>query len=228
MSFYNHIREIFRFSERDDYLSAQLLNNLVKDSAEDGEISDIIKNKSVAVIGAGPSLTSVREIDADVIIASDGVTNYLVKELDITPDIIVTDLDGISIFPKESIYVVLAHGDNIDLLYKVFYMKKVVPTCQVFPFGRLKLYGGFTDGDRAVVLAKRFGASSIKLLGMDFNSDLIGRYSKPYFTSDVPMSWVKRMKLKIGKMIVSEILSMSDEDNYSNDKILWALHGSYR
>lgn len=220
LSFYEHIRSIFGFSEHDDYLSASILNSIVREVVDDGELYELIHNKKVAVVGAGPSIVNIKEIDADVIVSADGATNYLVKQLNIIPDVIVTDLDGITVYPKESIYVVLAHGDNVTLLNKVYNMKKVLPTCQVFPFGRLKLYGGFTDGDRAVVLSKFFNAFKIVLYAMDFDSEYIGRYSKPYFSTDMPMNRFKKMKLEIGKEIIRQV-----SEGETNDKILWAFHG---
>lgn len=166
---------------------------------------EIIRGKKVAVVGAGPSLEQIKEIDADVIISADGATNYLYK-IGIIPDVVVTDLDGINVFPPETIYVVHAHGNNIDKLNKVDNMKKVIGTCQVYPFGKLHLFGGFTDGDRGVIIAKIFGAKEIKLYGMDFDSNYIGKYSKPPYKNNLPMTWIKRNKLKIAKYIIEQVL----------------------
>ncbi len=190
-------------SEVEDYKSASLLNVILKDNPVD--LLEVIRGKRVAVVGAGPSLEDVKGLKEDVVISADGATNYLVK-MGIIPQIVVTDLDGINVFPKESVYVVLAHGDNSHLFWKVYNMEKVVGTCQVRPFGRLNLFGGFTDGDRAVVLAKRFGAREIVLYGMDLESNFIGKFSKPYFTENVPMSWAKRQKLKIAKTVIDLVL----------------------
>ena len=176
----------------------------IKNSIELKEL-EIIRGKKVAIVGAGPTLEYIKDIEADVIISADGATNYLYG-IGITPDIVVTDLDGINVYPQDSIYVVHAHGDNIDKLDKVNNMKKIIGTCQVYPFGKLHLFGGFTDGDRGVVLAKVFGAKEIKLYGMDFDSNYIGRYSKPPYKNNLPMTWVKRNKLKIAKYIIEQIL----------------------
>ncbi|MDT7875254.1 MAG: 6-hydroxymethylpterin diphosphokinase MptE-like protein [Sulfolobaceae archaeon] len=162
----------------------------------------------MAVVGAGPNLENVKEIDADTIISADGATNYLVQ-IGIEPDIIVTDLDGITRFPKNSIYVVLAHGDNIHLLPKVKEMRRVIGTCQVMPFGKLKLFGGFTDGDRGVVLAKYFNADKITLEGMDFDSGIVGKYSKPYYKQNSYADWKKKNKLQIAKYIINLVSSKS-------------------
>ena len=43
-------------------------------------------------------------------------------------------------------------------------------TTQPFQFGKVRDYGGFTDGDRAVELARRFGTTDILLLGFDFGN----------------------------------------------------------
>jgi uncharacterized Rossmann fold enzyme len=206
ISFYSKIREWLRFSYAKDYYSASLLNQLIVEDYT--YLLEEIKGKEVAVIGAGPSLTSIKEIDADIIISADGATNYLFKK-GIIPDIVVTDLDGIEIFPEKSVYVVLAHGDNIDKIQKVKKMKYMIGTCQVMPFGRLKMFGGFTDGDRAVILAKIYGAEKILLYAMDFDSNYIGKFSKPWYDTDVPISWIKREKLKIAKNIVKEALQQS-------------------
>lgn len=203
LSFYSKIREWLRFSYAKDYYSAQILNQLI--SEDYTYLLEEIKGKKVAVVGAGPSLTHIKEIDADIVISADGATNYLVKR-GIIPDIIVTDLDGIEVYPEKSIYVVLAHGDNIDKMQKIRRMKYVIGTCQVMPFGRLRLFGGFTDGDRAVILAKKFNAKKILLYAMDFDSDYAGKFSKPWYDTDVPISWLKKEKLKIAKNIVNEIL----------------------
>ncbi|AWR93351.1 6-hydroxymethylpterin diphosphokinase MptE-like protein [Acidianus brierleyi] len=196
---------MFGFKEIDDYKSASILNEILSDNPVD--LLNILNHKEVAVIGAGPSLEKIDKIREEVIISADGATNYLVSK-GIIPDIIVTDLDGIETFPN-SVYVVHAHGNNINLLHKVYNMTKVIGTAQVSPFGRINLFGGFTDGDRAVVIAKKFGASKIILYGMDFDSNLIGKFSKPYLLSDVPISWIKRNKLKIAKEIVKLTLEQN-------------------
>ncbi|MCI2415566.1 MAG: DUF115 domain-containing protein [Candidatus Aramenus sp.] len=203
MNFYSRIRSVLGFSEEDDYKSASILNQMLRDNPLD--LLEEMRGRKVAVVGAGPSLEEVREIDADVVVSADGATNFLVKR-GVIPEFVVTDLDGIEVFPKESVYVVLAHGDNVHLLGKVYNMENVIGTCQVMPFGRLNLFGGFTDGDRAVVLAKRFGAREIVLYGMDLESNFIGKFSKPYLKDNVPVSWMKREKLKIAKAIIDMVL----------------------
>ncbi|MCH4815299.1 6-hydroxymethylpterin diphosphokinase MptE-like protein [Saccharolobus shibatae] len=209
MNFYKIVRSWFGFKERDDYISASILNYLVNKEYDESELRDIIKGREIAVVGASPQLDKINKIEEDVIIAADGATNYLIN-IGVIPDIVVTDLDGLQTFHKNPIYVVLAHGDNISLLPKVKEMDKVIPNSQVMPFGRLKLYGGFTDGDRAVVLAKYMGARKIRLYAMDFESGIIGKYSKPYYKRDVPASMIKRKKLEIARMIIEQVLNYDE------------------
>ncbi|QGA55476.1 DUF115 domain-containing protein [Sulfolobus sp. E5-1-F] len=203
------IRSWLGFKERDDYISASILNCLISKEYDESELRDLVRGREIAVVGAGPQLDKISRLKEDVIIAADGATNYLIN-IGVTPDIIVTDLDGLQTFPKNSIYVVLAHGDNINLLHKVKEMDKVIPNSQVMPFGRLRLYGGFSDGDRAVVLAKYMGASKIRLYAMDFESGIIGKFSKPYYKKDVPASMIKRKKLEIARMIIEQVLNYDE------------------
>ncbi|MEL9969472.1 MAG: 6-hydroxymethylpterin diphosphokinase MptE-like protein [Metallosphaera sp.] len=199
MSFYNWVRREFGYSIRGDYVSALLLNMKLKVDLEK-DLMDMLDGANVAVVGAGPSIVKVKELNEDVIIAADGATNYLVENF-IVPDVVVTDLDGITSYPR-SLYVVHAHGDNLQHHWKTDLMGRFIVTAQVSPFGGVKLYGGFTDGDRAYLIAKIFNARKIKLYGMDFDSDYIGRYSKPHYKADVPMTYVKRKKLNLAKEII--------------------------
>ncbi|MEM3226488.1 MAG: hypothetical protein QXS44_05600, partial [Saccharolobus sp.] len=61
------IRSQLGFDERDDYTSASILNYMVKGYNEE-ELIDLIKGRSVAVIGAGPQLTKLKKVEEDVII----------------------------------------------------------------------------------------------------------------------------------------------------------------
>jgi uncharacterized Rossmann fold enzyme len=101
------------------------------------------------------------------------------------PDIIVTDLDGnvtdqIKANLHGSVVIIHAHGDNIDKIRKYIpeFKEKLVGTTQTdpTPFENLHNFGGFTDGDRAVILADHFHAKKITLIGFDFG-DKIGQYS---------------------------------------------------
>ncbi|MDI6810525.1 MAG: DUF115 domain-containing protein [archaeon] len=133
-----------------------------------------------------------------VVIAADGATSVLLRNA-IIPDIVCTDLDGtiadiITANRLGSIIVVHAHGDNIEMLRKVLpaLNENVLCTTQSEPLHNVHNFGGFTDGDRCVFLAKEFGALSIELLGFDFE--------------DEQVSERKRKKLKWAKRLISDIL----------------------
>ena len=113
-------------------------------------------------------------------IAADSSIKHLVEN-GIIPDIIITDLDGDEntlkkIAKTKSIFVVHAHGDNIEKLEFSKKFKNCIGTTQSKPFRKIQNFGGFTDGDRGVFLANHFGAKKIILFGMDFG-DRIGKFS---------------------------------------------------
>jgi hypothetical protein len=133
------------------------------------------------VFGNAPTLDreldELQEKDA-AFLAADGATAVLLRR-GIVPDIIVTDLDGpfpdiLKANQEGSIAVVHAHGDNLDALHRyVPKLKRVIGTVQCRPPEGLYNFGGFTDGDRCVFLAKELGATSIKLVGFDFEDESV-------------------------------------------------------
>jgi len=68
--------------------------------------------------------------------------------------------------------VIHAHGDNGPAVeaWAPRFTGPVVGTTQAKPVGGLRNFGGFTDGDRAVLMAAHFGASKINLVGFDFEN----------------------------------------------------------
>jgi hypothetical protein len=173
------------------------------------EVEELITGKRVLICGNAPCLErDLREKEKEfdlfpfshtyVVIAADGATSVLLRN-GIIPDIVCTDLDGtiadiITANRLGSIVVVHAHGDNIELLRKVLpaLNEHVLCTTQSEPLHNVHNFGGFTDGDRCVFLAKEFGALSIELLGFDFE--------------DEQVSERKRKKLRWAKRLISAIL----------------------
>jgi hypothetical protein len=75
----------------------------------------------------------------------------------------------LSVQKKGCILVLHAHGDNVGRVESL--IPKVggfIGTTQSIPFDRIYNFGGFTDGDRAVCMAKEMGARGIGLVGFDF------------------------------------------------------------
>ena len=218
---YNEILKEFKYDKKMDVQSAILLEGMLNGKNQIKNLQKIIRNQNVLVIGAGPSLSKaipkLKNFKKTVKIVADSAVKPLIEN-GIKPDIIVTDLDGDEKILKKigrtkTIFVVHAHGDNIDKLGLMRNFKNCLGTTQTKPFGNLHNFGGFTDGDRAVFLANHFNAKKIILLGMDFGNK-IGKFSntKPRDKK------IKIKKLKKGKTLLewlalktkSELITTSD------------------
>jgi 2-amino-4-hydroxy-6-hydroxymethyldihydropteridine diphosphokinase len=193
---YQSILDDFGFSSGRDVEAAILLADLLRDRlpllyAAEAKVA----GRRVVVFGNAPSLEKelegLQERDA-VFIAADGATAVLL-ERGIVPDIVVTDLDGP--FPailkadrQGSIIAVHAHGDNLDALNRyVPQLKRIIGTVQCRPRPGLYNFGGFTDGDRCVFLAKELGAACINLAGFDFEDESVTPRKKR------KLFWAKRL-----------------------------------
>ena len=108
------------------------LDSILKKTDTIKKIRKLIEGKTIFVIGSGPSLSSaipkLKKLEKSIKIAADSSLKPLVDN-GIIPDIIVTDLDGDvktleKIGKTNSIFVVHAHGDNIE---KLEFVKKFTP-----------------------------------------------------------------------------------------------------
>ena len=219
---FKEIRKEFGYLEKDDLISAKKLDSLLKGKNSKNQFQNMIKGKTVFIIGAGPSLTrSLKYIkkSRDVTkIVADGAVRALLEK-NIKPDILVTDLDGdlksIEKIGKTRIPIIVhAHGDNYEKLEIVKKLKNVVGSTQTRKIGKIENFGGFTDGDRCVFLAEYFNASKIVLIGMDFGQK-IGKYSKHRIVDRK----IKIKKLKFGKNIAEWIGTKSKADLFSTNRI---------
>jgi len=171
----------------------------------------LIRNKTVFVFGAGATLASTlprfREIyskyrDSITIVCADAAITPLIEH-NILPDIIVTDLDGnikfISMASKLGSLIILhGHGDNLHQILKFSkYLNRVIISTQLFPIYPIIDYYGYTDGDRAVSLARECGAKKIILIGMDLDDA-----PDPYHKYKKLPATIKRVKLKIASTII--------------------------
>ena len=219
---FKEIRKEFGYREKDDFRSAKKLNSLLEKRFSKKQLQEKITDKTIFIIGAGPSLskslTHIKKCKNITKIVADGAVEALSKK-DIKPDILVTDLDGdlnsIRKIGRTKIPIIVhAHGDNQDKLEIVKDFANVVGTTQTEEFGKMKNFGGFTDGDRCVFLAEFFNADKIVLIGMDFGQE-IGKYSK----HKVVNRKTKLKKLKFGKRILEWFATKSKADLYSTKKI---------
>ena len=219
---YTEILKKFNFSRKEDTESARILNSILKKRVSIKKLEKKIKNQTVFVVGAGSSLVSsipvLKKYKNIAKIVADGATRALIENK-VKPDVVVTDLDGEPEFLKKAskngaIMVVHSHGDNIKKLSLASEFRNCVGTTEGRPFGHIHNFGGFTDGDRCVFLARYFKAKRIILFGMDFGSR-IGRYSK----SKVHDRSTKLRKLQHGKKLLEWLAAKDNSGLYATKPI---------
>ena len=204
---YERILEDFGFDRAGDEEAARFLSHMLTEinTVSLSELKTAISGKPALICGNAPNFRKeLSEIDlsAFVIIAADGAAAVLM-DIGCVPEVICTDLDGNSEADIEkeimacelgSIVLIHAHGDNIDKLEKyVPRFKRFIATTQARPFNKVYNFGGFSDGDRCVFVAREFGAKKIKLAGFDFE--------------DPNVNPIKKKKLKWAKELI-EILGI--------------------
>lgn len=202
---YGRILEDMGYDRASDEACVRILKavTLNSDLVSDEELGEII-GRTATVFGNAPCLES--DISAmppeGTLIASGSSVGRLI-DLGIRPDIVVTDLDGdigpqLDASSSGAVTLIHAHGDNQDLvrMYAGRFTGPVVLTTQSRPENTVFDFGGFTDGDRAVCLAREFGARRIILLGFD--------YSDP-MESDPTEREVKLRKLAWAREIIEDM-----------------------
>lgn len=199
---YERILEDFGFDRKGDEEAARFLSLMLteKNTSNLSEIKEKISERPVLVCGNAPGLRiELLKLDLSsfVIIAADGAAAVLM-DMGRVPDVICTDLDGNSEADIEkeilaceqgSIVLIHAHGDNMDKLEKyVPRFRRFIATTQAQPVDNVYNFGGFSDGDRCVFVARKFGAKSIRLAGFDFE--------------DPGVNPIKKKKLKWAKELI--------------------------
>jgi len=220
---YSEILKEFNYDEKKDRESAILLDTVLEKSDVDTKIINLVKGKTVLVIGSGPSLQKaipkLKNYQKVVKIAADSSIKLLIEN-EIIPDIVVTDLDGDEIILKKiaktkTIFVVHAHGDNIKKIEFAKKFKNCIGTTQSIPFNKIRNFGGFTDGDRGVFLANHFGAKKIILVGMDFG-ERIGKFSQ---TKKIDRK-IKLLKLKRGELLLEWLSTITKSELFTTSKAI--------
>jgi uncharacterized Rossmann fold enzyme len=218
---YFSILKELNYSEKKDKESALILDSILKKTDTIKKVRKLIEGKTIFVIGSGPSLSiaipKLKKLEKSIKIAADSSLKPLVDN-GIIPDIIVTDLDGNEdtikkISKTKSIFVIHAHGDNIEKLQMVKKMKNCIGTTQTNPFNKIQNFGGFTDGDRGVFLASYFNAKKIILFGMDFGNQ-IGKFSNTK-KSDRE---IKLKKLEIGRELLIWLSTITKSELFTTSK----------
>jgi 2-amino-4-hydroxy-6-hydroxymethyldihydropteridine diphosphokinase len=197
---YRDIVRDFGFDSAKDERSACILSHLLtlKGCFESTQrkLRHIINRRDVLVCGKAPTLIhdiKSGKIEArETIIAADGATSTLLAQ-GVIPHIIVSDLDGNINDLKLAnamcaIMVIHAHGDNIDAIKEhVPSLSTVLGTTQARPLTNVFNIGGFTDGDRAVFLAKEYGAHTVSAIGFDFSDSSVSPTKKR------KLQWAKQL-----------------------------------
>ncbi len=163
--FYFPILNEFNFDISEDAESARVLQEVAKlEKAE-----KLKTDEKAVVLGNSPDKRFEVLEGFHVITAGKTVLNY-----DGRIDVHVTDLDeGFKALcdaaDRAKVVVVHAHGDNLELIKEyVPSLGKVVGTTQYLPFDKIYNFGGFTDGDRAAIIAKAF-FEDVKLVNFRFD-----------------------------------------------------------
>ncbi len=171
--FYFKILSDFGFDERKDVEAAKLMHELAKNKLLDKSVlAEKISGKDVAIIGGAVDSA----INAEVVITAGKAIGRWLKICDIIPDVHVTDIEEstdilVKLQDMGTILVLHAHGDNMDRIRDVIpKLRSFVGTTQHKPFNKIYNFGGFTDGDRAAIIAKEFNAKKIILHGFHFHS----------------------------------------------------------
>ena len=196
---YRAILEDFGFSRSRDEEAAELLRELLQGRENSLLAAEaLLSGRRAVVCGNAPCLSRELEdmrdgeMDNAVFLAADGATVSLLEH-GILPAIVVTDLDGpfpaiLKANQMGCIVVVHAHGDNLEALKRyVPLLDRVIGTAQCRPPEGLYNLGGFTDGDRAVFLAREMGAASIELVGFDFEDQSVTPRKKK------KLAWAKKL-----------------------------------
>lgn len=211
----------FGYSEERDAEAARALDAILAGSPPERRLSELIRGRTVFVLGAGPSLRraveAVQRFPRVPRIVADGALAAL-EERGAAADVVVTDLDGDlealrRAGASSTILVVHAHGDNVERLELARDFVNCLGTAQSGECGSVRCFGGFTDGDRAVFLADHFGAARIIMLGMDFGSR-IGRYS---FTARRDRA-AKLRKLRAAQRMLEWLASLSGSEILTTSK----------
>lgn len=176
--YYRAILEDFGWTPEGDEEAARIMAPMLPDPGPAlARLKKLINGRDVLVCGKAPCLKEeLRDIDRSnyTVIAADGATSTLLAA-GVVPEIIVSDLDGshedlLKANEKGAIVLAHAHADNIPAVREMVpKLKHVIGTTQARPFDHVYNFGGFSDGDRCVFLAKEFGAASVTIIGFDLS-----------------------------------------------------------
>ena len=217
-SLYSEIkRRIPQLNFSRDQQAADLLSEIISSTGRGLELPEFleaIRGRENAVVvgcaegayGEAAEYLAQQCRDKVLVVAADGATRILL-ELGVTPDLVVTDLDGdmgalLSASEKGAITVIHAHGDNINYLQSTrLFQGRIVGSTQVEPRPWVHNFGGFTDGDRALFILYHAGYRRIHLAGFNLDKPSVC----PGKVGGDPV--VKGAKLSIARLLFSYLES---------------------
>lgn len=198
---YREILREFGFDARADEAARDELDALLSTrlAADLDALRGEVAGREAWLVGPAAPPESLRDVPLDApTFVTDGAAERALRAL--RPTALVTDLDGHVGVQAAANAVgvplfVHAHGDNQEALRRHVprFRGPLVGTTQAEPRGRVRNFGGFTDGDRAACLAAHLGAARLALVGFDWDAPAAKE------GKDVE---VKRRKLAWGRRIV--------------------------
>ena len=219
-----------------DFAGDPVARDLAHDALDDhGVTTDAVVTQLAAIgmktrrpciiFAPGPSLDECFDLlcksgtfsSSNFILAVDGAARLLVDR-GARIDAVVTDLDGLDdeylahiIHRDKATCFIHCHGNNIDRLNDVLpYVAgqdNCIFTTQVEPTSLVANFGGFTDGDRAVLVALGFGFTQLYLVAMDLDATEIGLHSKADLADrSLDGNPVKREKLAVASAILKWVV----------------------
>ena len=189
--FQEEISEQFDFSKDREEVAARLVSDTKQKISL---IKERIEDKDLILLGAGLKKETI--IPNKNVIVADGALRACLEQ-GITPSIIVTDLDGyipdiLYASEKGSEIVLHAHGDNMARVFQ--YILELGPNCitTTYPSASSSCWGGFTDGDRALMMTLSLNCNTVKMVGFDYK--IIGAYSGDYSPRKLEkLSWANKI-----------------------------------
>ncbi len=198
---YHRIMDDLGFDIRADVESAEVLSRSVLSKRIPNYCTIVEKlGQRVSIVGAAASLENdIGTLSEEYTMISAGSATARLMKIGIVPDILVSDLDGdveqeIEAIEKGTLAFIHAHGDNMARIREVVprLTKPFVPTVQCKPFGNVYNFGGFTDGDRAVLMANHFGVREIGIAGWDLDHPYPKEGSDPAIKSK-KLRWAREI-----------------------------------
>ena len=189
--FQEEINSQFGFSKSREEVSSRLISSLYQPK---GNLAKLLLNNTVTIVGAG--ITVNDQIPEGILIAADGAVSACLKR-NLIPEIVVTDLDGhlpdmVMANKKGSEIVIHGHGDNLSRLFEFSTKINPISLTTTYPSSNTNCWGGFTDGDRSLMMSLGLGAELVNLVG--FNFEEIGEYTGKFsFKKLQKLSWARKI-----------------------------------